>query len=156
MMLDDKKIVNLDNATKSRRAYTRSAQSKESLIIDGDFFIFKKSPRISKRTHNFQVESYLNSEISEYIGCRIFQSVGIDAQQTFIAVRNGNTGTLCKDFVDRSSGYELQEFGQLANEYYSSGELGRIVSLEQVYYTYENHSISILPFSFEFHNDRSS
>ena len=61
--------------------------------------------------------SYANSCITEYIGCHIFNSVGINAQETLLGTyeKNGvkKIVVACKDFT--SPGIVLQDFASLKN-----------------------------------------
>lgn len=61
--------------------------------------------------------SYANSCITEYIGCHIFNSVGIRAQDTILGIyrKNGEEKVIvaCKDFT--SPGVVLQDFASLQN-----------------------------------------
>ena len=61
--------------------------------------------------------SYANSCVTEYIGCHIFNSVGIRAQDTILGIyrKNGEEKVVvaCKDFT--SPGVVLQDFASLQN-----------------------------------------
>lgn len=82
--------------------------------------------------------SYSNSYISEYLGCKIFESVGIPVQDTMLGTymteKSGeNVVVACKDFT--SVGIVLQDFASLKNQIIDSErngygtELGDIVSV---------------------------
>ncbi|MDR1700721.1 MAG: HipA domain-containing protein [Lachnoclostridium sp.] len=137
--MDDKTVIDMNEAIISRRVYQNTSLKKEPLVWNHEYFLLKYPERNRHVTHTFQVSSYMNNAISEYVGCHIFDSVGIQTQQTFMAKRDGCMGVACKDFVEREKGYELQEFGDLANRYFSSSDLGRNPTLETIYYVYENH-----------------
>ena len=70
--------------------------------------------------------NYANSCISEYIGCHIFDSVGITAQETILGVyRKGGVEKIvvaCKDFT--SPGIVLQDFASLKNTVINSSHNG--------------------------------
>lgn len=62
--------------------------------------------------------SYANSCVSEYIGCHIFETVGIDVQPTLLGTYkvNGKDKVVvaCKDFT--RPGVVLQDFASLKNQ----------------------------------------
>lgn len=60
--------------------------------------------------------SYMNNQFSEDIGCKIFRSVGIPTQKTFLGTYTNPEGVrkivvACEDFC--TNGYELMEFSKL-------------------------------------------
>ena len=78
--------------------------------------------------------SYANSCISEYIGCHIFNLIGITAQETILGVyRKGGTEKIvvaCKDFT--SPGIVLQDFASLKNTVIDSGHSGYGTELSDI------------------------
>ena len=60
--------------------------------------------------------SYMNNQFSEDIGCKIFNSVGISTQKTFLGTYTNPEGkrkivVACEDFC--TNGFELMEFNKL-------------------------------------------
>lgn len=63
-------------------------------------------------------QSYINNQFSEYIGCHIFESVGIPVQKTLLGIfkdvdKNQKICVACRDF--KNDGIELSEFSKLPN-----------------------------------------
>ena len=78
--------------------------------------------------------SYANSCITEYIGCHIFNSVGIKAQETLLGTyeKNGvkKIVVACRDFT--SPGIVLQDFASLKNTVIDSGHSGYGTELSDI------------------------
>ena len=78
--------------------------------------------------------SYANSCVTEYIGCHIFNSVGINAQETLLGTyeKNGvkKIVVACKDFT--SPGIVLQDFASLKNTVIDSGHSGYGTELSDI------------------------
>lgn len=78
--------------------------------------------------------SYANSCVSEYIGCHIFNLIGINAQETILGVyRKSGTEKIvvaCKDFT--SPGIVLQDFASLKNTVIDSGHSGYGTELSDI------------------------
>lgn len=56
---------------------------------------------------------YTNECISEYIGCHIFTTVGMDAQETVLGTFEDKIVVACKNFNE--NGYRLVDFAALKN-----------------------------------------
>ena len=139
--MNSNEIIDFSAAQVSDRAYPNSALRKEPVIFNGEYYLVKYPIRNNKKTHPAQVSSYMNNSISELAGCHIFKSLGIDTQETLIAKRDNLMGVACKDFKGLSSEWYLYEFGDLANRYFSSSELGYIPDMQDVYFVCENHEL---------------
>ncbi len=78
--------------------------------------------------------SYANGCISEYIGCHIFESVGINVQKTLLGTyrKNGKEKVVvaCKDFT--KSGVVLQDFASLKNTIIDSEHNGYGTELSDI------------------------
>lgn len=97
---------------------------------------FPPPPTINKEM------SYANSCISEYIGCHIFESIGIPAQQTLLgtySVRGKEKVVVaCKDFT--SVGVVLQDFASLKNQAIDSERNGYGTELSEILYAIHDQS----------------
>lgn len=89
--------------------------------------------------------SYSNNIFSEYLGCHIFNSVGILAQNTILGVYKQDNGVVknvcaCEDFT--GNGWRLVEFQNLKNSFPEtpSSSNGRNTSLEEVLNVIEHHT----------------
>ena len=78
--------------------------------------------------------SYTNGCISEYIGCHIFESIGIPVQKTLLGTytKNGKEKIVvaCKDFT--STGIVLQDFASLKNTIIDSEHNGYGTELSDI------------------------
>ena len=75
-------------------------------------FIIMKYPKKAQEREQLDI-SYTNNIYSEYIGCHIFQMLGVETQQTVLGTYQIKEVILCKDFVDDND--RLYEFAQIKN-----------------------------------------
>lgn len=84
------------------KTYAGANDSKISVIYNGEQYMLK-FPTAPSRNREM---SYTNGCVSEYIGCHIFESIGIPVQKTLLGTyaRNGRQKVVvaCKDFQDCS------------------------------------------------------
>ena len=73
-------MIDFTNSIKKNKAYAGANGSKIAVVYNGEQYMLKfpPFPTINKGI------SYTNSCISEYIGCKIFESVGIPVQETIL------------------------------------------------------------------------
>lgn len=65
------------------------------------------------RNPDASIPSYTNSPLSEYIGSRIYESLGIDVHRTLLGIRDGKVVCACLDFLrNDDSVLEFQEYRQ--------------------------------------------
>jgi len=101
---------------------------KMCIILDGVEYMVKFPDR-AKRNPNM---SYTHDNFSEHIGCRIFQSLGIDTQDTLL-IRDTHTGKVvvaCKDL--EQDGFVLKEFAFMKNAIIESETGGYDTELDEV------------------------
>lgn len=110
--------------------YAGANGAKIAVIYDGEQYMLKFPAPAPKNKEL----SYANSCISEYIGCHIFNSVGIAAQKTLLGIYRKNGAekivVACKDFT--SPGIVLQDFASLKNTVINSGHSGYGTELSDV------------------------
>ena len=86
--------------------------------------------------------SYMNNQFSEYIGCHIFESVGIKVQNTilgeYIDGHKDKVVVACEDFTDKE--HVLIEFTKLANSV-TKIDNKFTCRIEDVYSVIENNNI---------------
>lgn len=87
---------------------------KKTLLIDGEKYLLKFPDPVRNKKH---VLSYINNAVSEYLGCHIYESIGISVQETrlgFYKEKNGKTkiACACKDFCRNE--FELYEVKALS------------------------------------------
>lgn len=127
-------MIDFTGLPKKNKSYAGANGSKISIVYEGEQYMLKFPPHPSKN----EKMSYSNSCISEYLGCKIFESVGIPVQDTMLGTymteKSGEKVVVaCKDFT--SVGIVLQDFASLKNQIIDSErngygtELGDIVSV---------------------------
>lgn len=85
------------------------SDKKKTLLIKEEKYLLKFPDPIRDKKHEL---SYVNNALSEYIGCHIYESIGIPVQKTVLGVYIEESGKskiacACKDFCD--NGFELYE-----------------------------------------------
>lgn len=123
-------MIDFTSLPKKNKAYAGANGSKISVVYEGEQYMLKFPPHPSKNENM----SYSNSCISEYLGCRIFESVGIPVQQTmlgtYITEKGGEKVVACKDFT--SVGIVLQDFASLKNQIIDSERNGYGTDLDDI------------------------
>lgn len=124
-------MIDFTSLPKKNKAYAGANGSKISVVYEGEQYMLKFPPHPSKNENM----SYSNSCISEYLGCRIFESVGIPVQQTmlgtYITEKGGEKVVVaCKDFT--SVGIVLQDFASLKNQIIDSERNGYGTDLDDI------------------------
>ena len=106
------------------------SELKATYIINGEKYMVKMPDPIRKKTLDL---GYMNNQYSEYIGCHIFESVGIPVQKTMLVKLNKDgkekIAVACKDFLN--SGEELIEISKVSLSL--STEKKYKISIEDVY-----------------------
>ena len=92
------------------------SEKKTTVLYNNRIYMIKYPDPVRQRNN---LLSYMNNQFSEYIGCNIFSSCGINAQETtlgYFADKNGNNRTVvgCVDFTQH--GGTLHEFNKLCNQ----------------------------------------
>ena len=106
------------------------SEKKTTVLYDGSIYMIKYPDPVRERNN---LLSYMNNQYSEYIGCRVFQSCGLTAQETalghFTDAKGINKVVVgCKDFTE--NGGILHEFYKLSNQVLIDEKLD--VSIENV------------------------
>ncbi len=120
------------------KTYAGANGSKLSVIYEGNLYMLKfpAAPSINKGM------SYANGCISEYLGCHIFDSVGIPVQETLLGTytKNGKQKIVvaCKDFT--AGGLVLQDFASLKNTIIDSAHNGYGTELSDIVRTFEEQT----------------
>lgn len=123
-------MIDFTNLPKRKKTYAGANGSKISVIYAGEQYMLKFPASAAK---NKQL-SYANGCISEYLGCRIFESIGIETQKTLLGTYmvNGKEKIVvaCKDFT--SAGVVLQDFASLKNTIIDSEHNGYGTELDDI------------------------
>lgn len=118
--------------------YAGANGSKISVIYDGQQYMLKFPPMPTKNKDM----SYSNSCFSEYLGCQIYESIGVPVQKTILGtymVRGKEKIVVaCGDFTE--PGVTLQDFASLKNQMIDSVRNGYGTELSDILYTFEEQS----------------
>ena len=101
-------MLDFTNCPMRKKTYAGANGSKISVLYDGQQYMLKfpSAPSINKEI------SYANGCISEYLGCHIFNSIGIPVQETLLGTYTKDNKkkvvVACKDFT--ANGLTLQDF----------------------------------------------
>ena len=131
-------MIDFTNLPTKKKTYTGANGSKICVVYEGERYMLKfpTPPSRNKRI------SYSNGCISEYIGCHIFESVGIPAQKTLLGTytKNGKEKIVvaCKDFT--STGIVLQDFASLKNTIIDSEHNGYGTELSDIIYAIQDQT----------------
>mgnify|MGYP004514903095 FL=1 len=131
-------MIDFTSAKVRNKTYAGANGSKISVIYNDEQYMLKfpPLPTINKEM------SYTNSCISEYIGCKIFDSVGIPVQETVIGTYTSNGRekivVACKDFT--SPGITLQDFASLKNRIIDSERNGYGTELNDILSTIDEQT----------------
>ena len=113
-----------------KKAYAGANGGKIAVIYEGEQYMLKFPPP-PKRNREM---SYMNSCISEYLGCHIFEAVGIPVQKTMLGIYRSSgkekVVVACKDFTDYDT--VLQDFASLKNTLIDSGHDGYGTELSEL------------------------
>ena len=120
------------------KTYAGANGSKISVMYDGELYMLK-FPAIPSLNKDM---SYTNGCVSEYLGCHIFESVGIPVQSTILGTYNKNgkqkVVVACKDFT--VGGLVLQDFASLKNTIIDSVHNGYGTELNDILKTFEEQT----------------
>lgn len=123
-------MIDFTNLPVKNKTYTGANGSKICVVYEGEQYMLK-FPSPPSRNNKM---SYTNGCLSEYIGCHIFESIGIPVQKTLLGTyrKNGKEKIVvaCKDFT--SPGIVLQDFASLKNTIIDSEHNGYGTELSDI------------------------
>lgn len=94
-------LYNFDNIPQNNKTYGGTAGIKVGVTIDGVDYLIKYPGKL-KDLHMKNVDlSYSNGPVCEYIGCKIYQNIGVPVQNTFLGIRHGKVVVACEDFLGK-------------------------------------------------------
>ena len=132
-------IIDFTNSKQIINKYS-GADTKKTIIYNEKYYLLKFPNNANQNSE----ASYSNNIFSEYLGCHIFNDIGIIAQNTILGIykqENGITKNVCacEDFTDNN--WRLVEFHNLKNSYpeTSSSSNGRNTEIEEIIEVIENH-----------------
>ena len=114
------------------RVYGGANGSKIRIEYNGHQYLLKFPPRSHPK---YQHGGYANSCISEHLGCKIFRSMGIEAQDTLLGTYRLDDGrekmvVACRDFTE--NGDRFSPFLDVKNACLSSEEGGAGTELDSI------------------------
>ncbi len=131
-------MIDFTNLPVRNKAYAGANGSKISVLYNDELYMLKfpAVPAINKAM------SYANGCVSEYLGCHIFESIGIPVQKTLLGTytKNGKKKIVvaCKDFT--TDGFVLQDFASLKNTIIDSAHSGYGTELSDIIKTLEEQT----------------
>lgn len=132
-------MIDFTDAPVTNKAYGGANGGKISIRYQGDRYMLK-FPSLAKFNREM---SYSNSCVSEYIGCHIFQLIGIPAQSTLLGVyktgRKEKVVVACKDFTGGE--WVLQDFASLKNTIVDTERNGYGTDLDEIIDTINSQSM---------------
>lgn len=131
-------LIDFTGLTRRNKAYAGANGNKISVIYEGEQYMLK-FPSAAKRNPDM---SYSNSCFSEYLGCQIFESVGIPVQKTLLGTYTARGKerivVACGDFT--RPGVVLQDFASLKNQMIDSERSGYGTELTDIQYTFSEQT----------------
>lgn len=130
--------IDFTELKKKNKAYSGANGNKISVIYDGEQYMLK-FPAQAKLNKDM---SYSNSCFSEYLGCKIYESIGVPVQKTLLGTYTvkgkKKIVVACRDFT--SPGIVLQDFASLKNQMIDSERNGYGTDLADILYTFEEQT----------------
>lgn len=130
--------IDFTKLPKRNKAYAGANGSKISVVYEGELYMLKFPPVPSRN----QAMSYSNSCFSEYLGCQIYESIGIPVQKTMLGTftikGKEKIVVACGDFT--KPGIVLQDFASLKNQMIDSARNGYGTELSDILYTFQEQT----------------
>jgi len=115
-------MIDFTRLPKKNKSYAGANGNKISVVYEDELYMLKfpSHARLNKEM------SYTNSCFSEYLGCHIYESIGLPVQKTLLGTYSVNGKdkivVACRDFTE--PGIILQDFGSLKNQMIDSERSG--------------------------------
>lgn len=126
--------IDFTDLPKRNKAYAGANGNKISVIYNEEQYMLK-FPSVPKKNQNM---SYSNGCFSEYLGCQIYESLGIPVQKTLLGIYRvkgkEKIVVACRDFT--RPGVVLQDFASLKNQMIDSERNGYGTELSDILYTF--------------------
>ncbi|MGL6064614.1 MAG: HipA domain-containing protein [Fusobacteriaceae bacterium] len=142
------KLKNYSNVKNNLRFYSGNAGQKLGFTDEHGDNWFLKFPKSTKNFEKVEI-SYTTSPLSEYIGSKIYQEIGIPVHETEIGIFDKKVVVACKDFLkDDERLYEAKELFNLylgdkesKREALSSSDSSYQVDIEELTYLFKENKI---------------
>lgn len=96
------KIYDINGYEQNDKTYGGTAGVKIGITINNQDYLVKYPGKLKDANMKNVEISYSNSPVCEYIGCKIYESVGIPVQNVWLGERNGKIVVICKDFLNNT------------------------------------------------------
>lgn len=131
-------IIDFTDLPRRNKMYAGANGGKISVIYEGVQYMLKFPPHAVKNENM----SYSNSCFSEYLGCQIYECIGIPVQRTLLGTYTvkgvEKIVVACGDFTE--PGITLQDFASLKNQMIDSERNGYGTELSDILLTFEEQT----------------
>ena len=131
-------MIDFTNLPTKKKAYGGANGSKLSVVYNDELYMLKL-PMHALKNPNL---SYTNSCTSEYLGCHIFNMLGVKAQETLLGTYKYHDKTrivvACKDFT--YPGVVIMDFASVKNQIIDSASNGYGTELSDILDTIEKQT----------------
>lgn len=132
-------VIDFTDLKKRKKIYAGANGNKISVIYEGEQYMLKFPPQAKLN----KGMSYSNSCFSEYLGCQIYESIGIPVQKTLMGVYTvkgkQKIVVACGDFTE--PGVSLQDFTSLKNRMIDSERQGYGTELIDILQTIDEQTL---------------
>lgn len=131
-------VIDFTQLPRRNKMYAGANGNKICVIYEGSPYMLKFPP-VAKRNKDM---SYSNSCFSEYLGCQIYESIGVPVQKTMLGTYQvkgkEKIVAACGDFTE--PGVILQDFASLKNQMIDSERSGYGTELSDILLTFEEQT----------------
>lgn len=134
-----RELVDFSNCETRINLYGGAAY-KFPITYQGERYLLKYGERMEPQ--NADQTSYMNSPLSEHLGSRCFEALGVPSQKTILGTYKGHSVVACKDFIHEigENRYSLIEFKQLERAFVGwSSHILRTPQLENIVGVFDNN-----------------
>lgn len=132
-------VIDFTDLKKRKKTYAGANGNKISVIYEGEQYMLKFPPQAKLN----KGMSYSNSCFSEYLGCQIYESIGIPVQKTLMGIYTvkgkQKIVVACGDFTE--PGVSLQDFASLKNRMIDSERQGYGTELIDILQTIDEQTL---------------
>ena len=132
-------MIDFTNLPVRKKGYGGANGSKLSIVYNNNVYMLKL-PMHALKNPNL---SYTNSCLSEYLGCHIFNMLGINAQETLLGIYkyHGKVRNVvaCKDFTSLNTSFI--DFASVKNQIIDSASNGYGTEIKDILDTFEEQNV---------------
>ena len=132
-------LINFTNLPHRKKSYGGANGNKLSIVVNNELYMLKLPSHAIKNPNM----SYANSCVSEYLGCHIFNLLGVEAQKTILGYYEYNNikriAVCCMDF--EKYGFKLIDFASVKNQIIDSKSNGYGTDIDDILETIEKQTL---------------